>query len=708
VLSSLKLLPVYDSAEHDLIRELQVPLLMQSNDYLRGVGYFTSGWLGIAAEGMANLVQRGGRARFVVSPILEEGDWAALQLGDAARFDLELRRLLGRRVKELASSLERDTLNALAWMVADDDLEFRFAVPRLPESRSFYHDKVGVFRDGEGNAVVVHGSLNDSVQGSLNGEAFSVFQSWLPGQQPYAEKHIERLEALWSDSNRQFRVCCTPDAIREQFIRLRRSASHPYRVSPSHNIDLQSPSPRNPIELRQYQNDAVEAWVQAGCRGVFEMATGTGKTVTALAAAVNTYSTLGRIAVIVLVPYLHLLEQWARDCRNFGFSPVLCSSEHDGWQIEVKSRIQDYNLGVRSNLCILAVHMTGASRQFSAATSRLQSQHTLIIGDEVHGLGASHMQNAMNERAGLRLGLSATPRRWYDDPGTAAIFSYFGNTCFEFSLEAAIRAGYLTPYRYHPQPVSLTDDEVEQYEALTNRLTALTHNTRTSAENQEKIKKLLLRRATIVSRAQAKLPAMLSVLQGVIAREHKAGRETHGVLVYCAPGTHREALRAVGALGLRCHEFVHTVTIAEREHLLQQFADGDIQALVAVKCLDEGVDLPATSTAFLMASSTNPREFVQRRGRILRLSPGKHEAVIYDFLVVPASERTDSTGETELSVLRREMPRFVEFASCAKNEFEARQVVRGFLDRYEMLNLLDEKPWDVYHQLRQWDWSTDD
>lgn len=704
MLSDLELLPVYDSAEHDLVRDLQVPLLKQSRDYLRGVGFFTSGWLRIAAEGMSDFAARGGRARFVTSPLLEEADWEALQVGEAARLDERLRSLLERRVDELVASLEGDTLNALAWMVADGILDFRFAVPRSRDGRSAYHDKIGVFRDAQDCAVVLHGSLNDSVQGSLNGEAFSVFQSWVPGQQPYAEKHIERLEALWADENPQFRTCRVPSAVRERLIRLRSTSTRPYGSTTQPEDDSLPPGPRLAAELRPYQNDAIEAWVQAGCRGVFEMATGTGKTVTALAAAVGRHTALGQLAVVVLVPYMHLLEQWARDCVSFGFSPVLCSSDHGKWHIEVKSRIQDFNIGVGSSICILAVHMTAASDRFRETISRLRPEHTLVIGDEAHGLGARHLQNAMTERAGLRLGLSATPRRWYDDEGTAAIFGYFGRTCFEFPLEQAI-GRYLTPYRYYPQLVTLADDELDDYEQLTGRITLLARKVDRSAEEQDKLKVLLLRRAKIVSAARSKLPAMLSLLSEIMSADQVAGRETSGILVYCAAGTHREVLQSVGALGLRCHEFVHYVSLPERERLLRQFENGDIQVLVAVRCLDEGVDVPATRVAFVMASSTNPREFVQRRGRILRLAPGKREAVIYDYIVVPGTDRHASANDAGVSILKREMPRFAEFASCAQNEFEARETVRGLLDQNQMLNLLDEKPWDVYRELKEWDWG---
>lgn len=707
MLHELDLLPVYDSAEYDLVRDLQVPLLQHSADYLRGVGFFTSGWLRIASRGMADFIEHGGKARVVLSPILEKRDWEALQLGDEARFDEALKGVLSQRVHDLRSSLETDTLNALAWMVADGVLDMRFAIPRQADYPGNYHDKVGVFTDRSGSAVAIHGSLNDSIQGSLNGEAFSVFKSWEDGQRPYLQKHVLRLESLWSDQNPQFRVRMIPDAIKEEIVRLRSSDSRPYHIPEQPTAGDDHFGLQCPVTLHPFQESAIAEWNRADCRGVLEMATGTGKTVTSLAAAVSRHRELGKLALIVLVPYLHLLEQWERSCREFGFNPVLCSSKHGKWQIEVKSRIQDLNLGTTPHICILAVHMTAASPRFQEAIGRLRPDQTMLIGDEAHGLGAQHLRNALTQRAGMRLGLSATPRRWFDDEGTAAIFAYFGQTCFEYPLEQAI-GRYLTPYRYYPQLVSLTDDEADYYEVLTAQITSLMTKAESDPEVHEQVKKLLLKRARIISSAEEKLPAMLDVLRSLMDEDRRNGRQTRDILIYCAPGRHRDVLQSVAELGLRCHEFVHDVSLPDREKLLEQFADGAIQVLVAIKCLDEGVDVPSTRIAFVLASSTNPREFVQRRGRILRMAKGKSEAIIYDYIVVPPSERLSLKRDADVSILKREMPRFAEFASSALNEFQARSAVRDILDHYEMLNLLDEKPWDVYHNLRQWDWGNDE
>lgn len=703
MLKDIDLQPVYDSECYDLIRDLQVPLLLQAKDYLRGVGFFTSGWLRLAAHGMATFVTGGGSARIVVSPILDEADWEALKFGESAKKDATLREVLARNIENLAITLENDTRNALAWMVADGFIEFRFALPRDRVSAGDYHDKVGIFTDCNGDRVAIHGSLNDSIKASLNGEAFSVFKSWDTGQSPYVEMHKARLEALWNNQNKQFSVHRIPEAIREKFIQLRTSSDRPYLRSTSQETSALSPCCT--VKLHGYQNTAIEEWRQAGCHGVFEMATGTGKTIASLAAATSVFQEHGRLALIILVPYLHLLEQWERNCHQFGFDPILCSGEHGRWQIDVKSSIQDFNIGVKKHICVLAVHKTAAMDRFAAAIRRLPKDNTLLIGDEAHGLGALHLRKALMDNAGMRLGLSATPRRWFDDEGTNTIFSYFGPTCFEYTLDQAI-GKFLTPYEYFPQLVSLTNEETEQYEEITQKIVAIAFAAKHNPELRERLSKLLLQRARIISSAQQKLPALLKLLHGMMDDNRQLGNELNGILIYCAPGGHKEVLREVAALGLRCHEFVHDVSLSVREKLLSQFDAGDIQVLVAIKCLDEGVDVPSTRTAFILASSTNPREFVQRRGRILRKAEGKDRAVIYDFIVAPASARL--AQKADVAILKREMPRFVEFASSAMNQFNARAVIRDILDHLEMLNLLDEKPWDVYHSLKQWDWSEDD
>lgn len=701
MLRELRLKPVYDSAAHDLVQDLIVPLLQNSVSYLRGVGFFTSGWLRLAAQGLSRLIERGGTAKVVLSPVMERVDWEAFQLGEEAKHNQILKQVLEKNVDDIVDALERDTLNALAWMIADELVEFRFAVIREPFAGGDYHDKVAVFGDEHGDMVAIHGSFNDSIKGSLNGEAFSVFQSWEEGQQPFVDQHYRRLSQLWSDKNPQFKVFLIPEAIKQQIVRLRTTMERPYKLSQPR----QAASPVSffpSITLYEYQKDALQSWLKADCKGVLEMATGTGKTLTALACAYDRYNTLGKLALIILVPYLHLLEQWETHCRTFGFQPILCSGNHDGWQIRVKSKIQDFNIGAVNSVCMIVVHATASTEKFSRATRALRQVDTMVIGDEVHNLGSSQTKKALIGNTGMRLGLSATPRRWFDEKGTENIFDYFGPVCFEFPLERAI-GKYLVPYEYKPELIHLTPEESDQYEALTTKISKLLSLAKKNEDDNDaefQLKKAMLERARIIANAEDKVIRLLEIFREMIDDSQRTRQELCHILVYCAPGSHRHVLKSLSKLGLRCHEFVHYVSLSERQRVLDEFASCRIQVLVAIKCLDEGVDVPSTKLAFLLASTSNPREFVQRRGRILRLSKGKERATIYDFIITPRPEYMPLKRDIDAGLLRREMPRFAEFASAATNEFSARSILWNLLDQYELLNLYDQKPWDIYDKVR--------
>lgn len=700
MLRTLRLLHVYDSADHDLVHELLVPLLKHSVEYFRGVGFFSSGWLRIASYGIAGLIENGGKAKFVVSPMLEKKDWDAFLLGEEAKHEIWLKQILEKNINDLAIALEQDTRNTLAWMVADELLEFKFAIPRDFSSIGDYHDKVGIFTDQNNDQVAIHGSFNDTIRGSLNGEAFSVFKSWENGQKTYVSTHKDRLYRLFYHGNNQFIVYTIPQTARSSFLRLRSSAARPYHLPLHSKITIPDyrREPQSSIKMYDYQQEAVTSWVANDCHGIFEMATGTGKTITSLSAAINRVEILGKLILIILVPYLHLLVQWQRVCEKFGFITILCSGKHSGWQRDVFSKIQDFNIGVLKSVCIISVHNTATTDKFKKATQQAPSQFTMFIGDEIHALGARNMQKALLFDSTMRLGLSATPHRWFDDIGTRALLEYFGEVCFEFPLEDAI-GKYLTPYEYNPIPIQLLEDELAEYGFLSSKIsTLLTQRENEDQETLEALKMLLIRRTQIIASAQKKYPALLTMLSERIENAKNIGEDIRGILVYCAPGTHKDVLKSVSSLGLKCHEFVHTLSLNNREKILEQFAKGTIQVLVAIKCLDEGVDIPSTRIAYFLASTTNPREFVQRRGRILRRFEGKTKAEIYDFVVLPEPP-SNFNRDLGKSILRREMPRFTEFASSALNEFEARVVVRQLLNQYGMLHLLDERPWDVYHEL---------
>ena len=700
MLRSLNLKSVYDSSDCDLVADLIVPLLSNSQQYFRGVGYFSSGWLKVASDGIVRLVEAGGRASVIMSPILDERDLQAMTKGEEAKDNPILRKALLDGLGELRVSLKSDTLNCLAWLIADELLDIRFAIPRPGWTGGDYHDKVAVFSDSSGDVVAIHGSYNDSIKGTLNGEAFSVFRSWVSGHESFVEQHQKRLLSLWEGANPKFFSYKIPDAVRNEFIKLRTTLTPPYGTfgtnNPSRKSAITVPAGRVP---RPYQCEAIKQWVNNDFCGIFEMATGTGKTITSLLAATELSKREAPIAVVILVPYLHLQEQWADTCKEFGLNPILCGSQNSHWYLQAKSKTRDFNSGALESISIIAVHDTAATDQFGDLIHGIRKGRRLLIADEVHNLGARQLRKSLLSDFECRLGLSATPQRWFDDDGTKLIMDYFRGICFSYPIETAI-GKHLVPYSYTPVIVNLLPDEMTEYEVLSQRIGLVVSKEKPTLDDEKRLKMLLIQRSAIISSARSKLLTLVAMLKDRIS-ETAAGRpRIQHTLVYCGPGQHLNVLRDIAGLGIRCHEFVHTVALSERSKLLRQFDNGDIDVLVAVKCLDEGVDIPSTQTAYFLASTSNPREFVQRRGRILRCFPGKERAEVYDFLTFPEKSYWSTKRDIDKGLLQREMPRFAEFSGIAENRFECRKAVWDILDTYEMLNLLDEKPWDIYHRLR--------
>lgn len=437
------------------------------------------------------------------------------------------------------------------------------------------------------------------------------------------------------------------------------------------------------VEQRGYQQQAIKAWVEAGGRGIYNMATGTGKTVTSLLTAAEIADSLdGNLALVIAVPYQHLVDQWADDLTDFGSNPVLAYQSRSDWQERLERELLEFNMGVRPSLVIITTHTTFASDPFQNSLSRLNQNRTMLIADEVHHLGAPHHRDSLPEAIGLRLGLSATPERFYDDEGTESLFEYFGDgVVFEYSLKKAIQEGALVEYYYLPHVIELTPEEAEEYSALSSKIARLAAQQGgdigdADMQGNTSLKHALFKRARLIGTAENKLEKLEDLLRSRDQIEH--------TLVYCGDGSVEDDMtgqtkRHVDAtvelmrneLQLSVNRFTARESQAEREVLLDEFESGDLQALVAIRCLDEGIDVPATKTAYVLASSSNPRQFVQRRGRILRQHHNKDHAVIHDFVVAPPSmsggTMSDNEFKSERRLVQKELERVNLFSEAARN-----------------------------------------
>lgn len=623
---------------------------------------------------MNEFAVNGGKARWITSPILSKDDWDALKLGDEARQDELLRLALARNIDDLEKSLEEDTLAALAWLVSEGTLSFRLAVLRNKLDGEF-HDKFGLFTDEAGNIVSFSGSYNESIQGLHNYESFKVFRSWIDSQHEFIDYDQQRFEKLWSNSDPNVRVLDIGESNKSKIVRLRAAGGNLKGFTGSKPVG-------KGVFLRSYQEKAIKNWLDNGGQGFFEMATGAGKTITALAAAERLRSQQnGRLALIITVPYQHLVNQWQREADRFGIKSMKAFKSRNSWLNDLNSNIVEYNGRYKNFFCVITTNDTFCSSHFQASISRLRGP-SLLIADEAHHLGTELSQRSYPQNVPYRLALSATPDRWFDDRGTAALRQYFGKTVAEFSLKDAIGVS-LTEYNYFPVLVHLNTEEIERYERISHEISKLMRMPDTD-EREERIKHLLIKRSAILNNAENKLTVLSRLLDQHPVDQH--------ALFYCSP----EQISQVNILlghekGLIVHPFTNKESPEKRQQLLHDFATGRMQALTAIKCLDEGVDVPATKKAFLLASSSNPREFIQRRGRILRKSEGKNFAELYDLITVPPVTVGDLSSDLfllERQILTKELSRLKEFADTASNKHTALETIWNLADKYQLKHML--------------------
>ncbi|MEK6227469.1 MAG: DEAD/DEAH box helicase family protein [Chloroflexota bacterium] len=658
----------YRSGSSDIVDDFYVPCLARATRYDRAVGYFTGDGLTLAAQGLDVFERHEGRMRLVASPQLREDDLTAIERGEAAKSDIVEMRLLEALWE---SAGKKDSALRLAWLVAADRLEIRIAVPR--KGSGIFHEKVGIFRDDVDSAVAFSGSANETVGGLVsNFESIDVFFSW-DDSSDRVEQKTRNFEALWRNETPLLDVISLPQAVRAELVSIANSSRRSVPVVAREAVRLTRRF-NQPAEftLRPYQDDAVNAWMAAGGRGILSMATGTGKTETSLACAVRLRDQVKReLALVVVTPFIHLVDQWVDRASAWGLRPVRCYGTSD-WRREAWDAVDTQAAGGSRSICLVSTISTAGVSEFQSVLRRIDGRRALLIADEVHHLGAEHHESLMDEKFSYRLGLSATPARWEDEAGTARLFRYFGPVVYEFGVRAAIAARCLSPYRYEPVLVDLDKSELETYD---HTVEEIEHAVR--ERDIVRLGHLEEERVRVLNGAMGKLEKV---------REAIALDPPSRTLFYCASRRQLDAVsETLRAAGYLPRAFTAEEPSATRQELLSGFAAARIPALVAMKALDEGVDIPETREAYILASSGNPREFIQRRGRVLRLAPGKNRARIVDYVVVPKLR-----GEYERQLVEKELRRVLDFAASSMNPDAARAVIWPILDAYNLIHLVGE------------------
>lgn len=700
------------SDTNNIGRDFIEKVLKHSVSYKRAVGFFSSSSLIYTSKGLLNVAKHyiDGEEpviRFVVSPRLTKEDVEAIRRGYKTRREVIEAAMLS-EMTEPENSFEKERLNILCHLIASGAMEIKVAVTEYAETDiGMYHEKIGIMTDAEGEKIAFDGSLNESANAfSHNFESITIYKTW-EASKLYVQDIENDFTLLWNNTTNNVDIYDFPDAVKKRLFHYKRETYNP-------NIDVDEEAyqatttdvlPRIDKTLipsfpYNYQAKAINNWLAQKCVGIFDMATGSGKTLTAYGAIVTLLQRCSyRLAVVIVAPYQHLVEQWVEDAPKFHIDHMIIgysNSKYSNYLNELKSNIFEYNSGTLPFFFFIT---TNASYRLERVQDELKKikGRALIVADEAHNFGSELMADCLLKTFTFRLALSATIERYGDPSGTQRIFDYFGEKCITYSLEDAMADEKLTQYEYHPIIVYLNIEERERYVELTREL--LNHIDKNGVMD-ERGKLIVLKRARIIAGASGKLEALRSEM-----RKHT---NEYYMLIYCGAtktdnGSEEnrqidDITRMLGKeMGMKVSRYTSRENVEERRVIRNRFQNGDsLQALVAIKCLDEGVNIPGIRTAFILASSTNPREYVQRRGRILRLAKGKNRAIIYDFVTLPmrATELTESDGATKLykTLVKNETSRMEEFGAHSLNRGESDAIIDQIKNEFGMYDFKAIEP----------------
>ena len=713
--NELHIKSVYRTGEDNLFFDFYRPVLEQSVRYDRAVGFFSSEILAINLKGLSQLVKNNGKMRLIIGEPLKKEEYDAIKNESEEELATRIDSYIDRLLAMIAEEEKTNRLKVLAYLVSSQLLEIKFAIRR----KGMFHEKIGIVYDNYNNCIAFQGSANETPSAlfeDLNAESISVYKSWQPEIfQEYGQNYVNAFESLWNGNQPNTKVLnvlstqydrisayvkenLTNGGSRFNFEKilmeledeLEYSFDEPHQKYPTVPTSINNVS----FEIREHQKLALQSWKANQFTGILQHATGSGKTITSIYALTKIFDAKhnknGSLVAIISVPYIELAKQWVIELEKFNIKPIECFESKTKWHTKLTRNLELLRNKKIDFMCLLVVNKTLVSKPFQELIAKIPTNDLMFIGDECHR-HASENTNKSLPNAYFKLGLSATPFNDDEDefetenlfPNIAKerILSYYQTIVHQYSLENAIHDDVLTPYDYHIIPVFLTESEQLTYDELSQKINDVIINSggKLSREEQEKLMIYSSERSRLLGRAENKLVELRRLTKDIpqenrpyslfYTGEGKTENEDSTVI--------NEVSKVLSQNGWRTSQFIGSTPPSVRKEILDNFKLGIVDALVAMKVLDEGIDVPACRTAYILASSKNPRQYVQRRGRVLRKFSGKEKAIIYDFVVLPNAEiHSDFAKKLKSS----ELERIRDFALLARNKSE----IESILDKMEM------------------------
>ena len=576
------------------------PVLAYTKEYKRSVGFFSSGVFDTIMPGIIKLARNHGYIKLIASPKLSEEDATVITLGYEQRQNYIIEAFSKDFEKEL-DLLEDEKLQILFDLVRKKILDIKIAIT---DQCGIYHDKLGIMQDFDGNKIVFYGSPNSSYKGyRSNYEKIRISKGWEPGSKEIVDEENEEFDSLWNNTNEFVEVYEYQKVAEKKLIEIIEKRSNSNK--------------KNEIVLRDYQKQAIQAWIDNNYRGFFVMATGTGKTWTAIYSAkelVKEHSSL----ILICAPYKHLVKQWSEDVEAAfpNADIIMVSSENPKWDIEISNAIVKTNYDKSAQVIVISTIASFKNKLVNILTK--YSGERLLIVDEAHRF--TKRPEALKKIFPYMLGLSATPFSGTSAAKGTELKQFFGGQVFNLPIESALDKGFLVPYYYYPIFVYSNYEEEEKFNNQSRIMASCFRNGK--LVDVDTFVKAHRNRLRIISMIDEKQTCIRDIINQVEENDH--------FVVYCGDGKlfddntgeeirHIQSVKKVlSEHGFKASQFTATENMQERMQLVDSFNKGEISALAAIRCLDEGINIPSIKSALILSSNDDYREFVQRRGRILR------------------------------------------------------------------------------------------
>lgn len=702
----------YRTFTTNIVREFLVPVLSCSVLYQRAVGFFSSSSMIQILDGLQSLVKNNGKIQLIVSPRLNEKDIEAISTGYLSR-EKAIEESVLEIIDDLKTKGHEKRLILLSKLIEQEYVDIKVAFLHKNNNIGMFHEKLGIMTDQYGNYLAFSGSLNESETAySINYESFDVFKSWEENEHKKAHGKKEVFEKMWANLELGINVIEFPNVVKDRLQKITQdyitrngdfciddgfSVAEPYDIGDGYNI------PRLPkdLEVRDYQQTAIDNWKLNDFVGIFDMATGAGKTITGIYGLKTLFDYMHRLPVIIVAPYTHLVEQWVEDLEWFNIKPIVGYSHslYRQYKKNLNDKLSSYKYDKTNFICFITTNASFRTNSVQELVSMFPDE-TLIIVDEAHNFGSKRLKVSLPDRFKYRMALSATIDRHNDEEGTDFLYSYFGAKVIEYTLERAISEQKLSEYKYYPIMTYLSEDEYHNYRQLTLEIAKQIQEVKGKIRITDLGKMLLLKRSRIIAGASDKIFKLIKVIEPY--------RYDNGILIYSGATnliddqTDDDEMRMIDMIsnqifnhyGMLTSQFTSQEDKLQRKRIIDCFVKKEIQAIVAIKCLDEGVNIPSIKTAFILASSTNPKEYIQRRGRVLRKHQDKEFSEIYDFIVLPrqienAGQLSEEEKFQDYGLIKRELKRVHEFSRLSNNSSDGYQFMKKILDVYPGINFND-------------------